>query len=308
MLKLAGFPFSATMEFAKPPLSYADQAALLIERGLVVSYSNVLMRQLEAVGYYRLCAYWHPFKQADSSFVPGTSFDVVWNRYVFDRQLRLAVMDAIERVEIAVRTALVTELAMRHGAFAHVDPKNFPSVHPARHARFLEELRSEAQRSRERFVDHFKTTYDEFPDLPIWAAVETMTFGSMFTLFAMSEKKVQKNVARKYGIAGPVLYSWLQTLNYVRNICAHHARLWNRELAIRPTVPDVKNGPEWHRPQSIDTNRMFVVLTILRFLLHRVAPQSAWRERLFAQFDRFPDVPLASMGMDAGWRQHTLWR
>ena len=308
MLKLAGFSFFAIMEFAKAPLSYADQAALLIERGLVVSDPNVLMRQLEAVGYYRLCAYWYPFKQADSSFVPGTSFDVVWNRYVFDRQLRLAVMDAIERVEIAIRTALVTDLAMRHGAFAHVDPKNFPSAHPARHARFLEELRSEAQRSRERFVDHFKATYDEFPDLPIWAAVETMTFGSMFTLFAMSEKKVQKNVARKYGIAGPVLYSWLKTLNYVRNICAHHARLWNRELAIRPTVPDVKNGPEWHRPQSIDTNRMFVVLTILRFLLHRVAPQSAWRDRLFAQFDRFPDVPLVSMGMDAGWRQHTLWR
>ena len=99
MLKLAGFSFSATMEFAKPPLSYADQAALLIEHGLVVSDPNVLMRQLEAMGYYRLCAYWHPFKQVDSSFVPGTSFDVVWNRYVFDRQLRLAVMDAIERVE-----------------------------------------------------------------------------------------------------------------------------------------------------------------------------------------------------------------
>ena len=67
MLKLAGFSFSVTMEYAKP-LFCADQAALLIERGLVVSDPNVLMRQLEAVGYYRLCAYWHPFKQVDSSF------------------------------------------------------------------------------------------------------------------------------------------------------------------------------------------------------------------------------------------------
>ena len=175
-------------------------------------------------------------------------------------------------------------------------------------ARFLDELRIETQRSRERFVEHFKAKYDEFPDLPIWAAVETMTFGSMFTLFAMSEKKVRKNAARKYGVAGPVLYSWLKTLNYVRNVGAHHARLWNREFVIRPTVPDVKNGPEWHRPQSIDTNRMFIVLTILRFLLHRVAPQSAWRDRLFARFDGFPGVPLVSMGMDAGWRQHTPWR
>ena len=145
--QIGGFFFFRHNGVRQAPLSYADQAALLIERGLVVSDPNVFMRQLEAVGYYRLCAYWHPFKQVDSSFVPGTSFDVVWNRYVFDRQLRLAVMDAIERVEIAIRTALVTELAMRHGAFAHVDPKNFPSAHPARHARFLEELRSEAQRS-----------------------------------------------------------------------------------------------------------------------------------------------------------------
>ena len=217
-------------------------------------------------------------------------------------------MDAIERVEVAIRTRARHRARDAKRRLRARRSEELPSAHPARHARFLEELRNEAQRSRERFVDHFKATYDEFPDLPIWAAVETMTFGSVFTLFVMSKKKVQKNVARKYGIAGPVLYSWLQTLNYVRNICAHHARLWNRELAIRPTVPDVKNGPEWHRPQSIDTNRMFVVLTILRFLLHRVAPQSAWRDRLFAKFDRFPDVPLASMGMDAGWRQHTLWR
>ena len=166
------------MKFSKPPLSHADQAKLLIGRGLMVSDADALMRQLEAVGYYRLCAYWHPFKQPDESFVPGTSFDTVWNRYVFDRQLRLTVMDAIERVEVAVRTALVTELAMRHGAFAHVDPGNFPGADRARHTRFVEDLRDEAQRSKEAFVEHFKANYDEFPDLPIWAAAETMTFGS----------------------------------------------------------------------------------------------------------------------------------
>ena len=88
MLKLAGFSFLAAVKFAKPPLSYAEQAALLIGRGLVVSDPQVFMRQLEAVGYYRLCAYWHPFKLPDSSFAQATSFDVVWNRYVFDRQLR----------------------------------------------------------------------------------------------------------------------------------------------------------------------------------------------------------------------------
>ena len=96
MLKSAGFFISrALLKFTKPPLSYQQQAELLIGRGMVIPDHDAMMRQLEAVGYYRLCSYWHPFKQADSSFVPGTSFETVWKRYVFDRQLRLAVMDAI---------------------------------------------------------------------------------------------------------------------------------------------------------------------------------------------------------------------
>ena len=233
---------------------------------------------------------------------------MVWSRYVFDRQLRLAVMGAIERVEVAVRSALTTELAMRHGEFAHIELKNFPTAYAPTHARFVEGLRDEARRSKETFVEHFKANYDEFPDLPIWAAAETMTFGAMFTLFKMSEKRVQKDVAWRYRIAGSVLLSWLQTLNYVRNMCAHHARLWNRELAIKPIIPDLKNGPRWHVPQAIANNRLFVVLTLLHFMLGLIAPESAWRTRLYSLFDRFPDVPLDPMGIPAGWRDHTLWK
>src|SRR5207247_820686 len=124
----------------------------------------------------------------------------------------------------------------------------------------------------------------------------------------MSEQRVQGNVARRYRIAGPVLFSWLQTLNYVRNICAHHARLWNRELALKPVIPDFKNDPRWHPPTAIANNRPFVVLTLLRFLLGQIAPQSSWRERLYALFDRFPNIPLDSMGIDTAWRNHPLWQ
>ena len=228
---------------------------------MVAADPDALLRALESVGYYRLCSYWHPFKQSDSSFAPGTSFHTIWNRYVFDRQLRLAVMDAVERIEVAIRTALVTELVMRHGAFAHLAPANFPAADPARHARFIDDLRAEAHKSKERFVEHFKATYDEFPDLPLWAAAETMTFGAMFTLFAMSEKRIQKNVSARYHIAGPVLFSWLKALNYIRNICAHHSRLWNRELAIKPIVPYAGKAPDWHSP-TVANNRVFVVLTL----------------------------------------------
>ena len=277
-------------------------------RGMVVADPGEPIRKLEAVGYYRLCAYWHPYRQQDSSFAPGTSFDVVWDRYRFDRQLRLAVMDAIERVEVAVRSALITDLALRYGPFAHVDYKNFPQADQQRHSRFVDELREEAQRSREAFVEHAKATYDEFPDLPIWAAAETMTFGAMFTLFKMSERRIRASVAKRYGLGEPVLTSWLQTLNYVRNICAHHARLWNRELALKPALPDLKNDPRWYSPGRVGNNRAFVLLTLLHYMICQVAPQTGWRGRLFALVDKFPGVPLASMGMMPEWRDHQLWQ
>jgi len=196
-----------------------------------------LISRLRAVGYYRLCAYWHPFKQPDDTFTDGTTLEQVWERYTFDRQLRLAVMDAIERVEVAVRTSLIHTLAMQHGAFVHLEAKNFPTVPAEKHKRFVEELREDAHKSSEVFVEHFKSTYDEFPDLPIWVATELMTFGKVFTLFRMSGKYIQNPIAARYSLSGKVLFSWLQTLNYVRNLCAHHARLWNRELAIRPMIP-----------------------------------------------------------------------
>ena len=177
------------MKFVKPPLSYRQQVDLLISRGMVVADEAALLRHLESVGYYRLCAYWYPFKQPEDSFASGTAFETVWSRYVFDRQFRLIVMDAVERVEVASRTALVTELVMRHGAFAHVDHAHFRTSQQ-HHAQFLDKLRDDANRSTERFVEHFKATYDEFPDMPLWVAAETMTFGAMFTLFKMSEKRV----------------------------------------------------------------------------------------------------------------------
>lgn len=295
------------MHFTKPATTYEQQAALIRKRGMIAD-SAVLVERLRSVGYYRLCAYWYPFKQPDETFATGTSFDVVWGRYRFDRQLRLAVMDAVERAEVAIRTMLLTELALAGGPFVHLDPARFPHASPATHQKFVDSLRDAALHSNEAFVAHFRATYDEFPDLPIWAAAEIMSFGTMLTLFKMSPSRVQKAIARRYGIGGPVLLSWLLTLNYVRNVCAHHARLWNRELALKPLIPYAHHDARWHEGSPVSNNRVFVVLTILNYLIQQIAPQSGWRRRLFDLFDRFPEIPLNHMGIPDEWRTHPLWR
>jgi abortive infection bacteriophage resistance protein len=105
-----------------------------------------------------------------------------------------------------------------------------------------------------------------------------------------------------------VMFSWLHTLNYVRNICAHHARLWNRDLAVQPQIPEASNDSRWHGARAIGKKRIFVVLTLLNCLLKEAAPNTKWRDRLFALIDKYPNVPLKMMGIPADWRTHDLWR
>jgi len=293
------------VKYNKPSLSYQDQADQLLNRGLIANKAELIQR-LIAVSYYRLSAYWYPFKQPDNSFEANTTLEAVWRRYTFDRQLRLLVMDAIERAEITIRTGLAYELTQAHGPFGYLDIKNFPKVAAAVHKRLLDELHENAERSREAFVEHFKKTYDEFPDLPLWAATETMTFGQMLTMFRSCGKHIQKDIALLFQLTGNVLLSWLFTLNYVRNLCAHHYRLWNREIAIKPLIPH--NDPRWHAPNAVSNNRTFAVLTLLRYLLWQTAPQSHWREMLYSVFDDYPEIPLIDMGIPANWREHPLWK
>jgi len=111
------------VRYDKPPLIFQKQADQFLDRGLRAD-RDVLIARLKAVSYYRLSGYWFPFRKSnpDQSFKSGTSLDTIWKRYTFDRHLRLLVMDAIERVEVSVRTSLVYHFAHTHGPFGYTDP------------------------------------------------------------------------------------------------------------------------------------------------------------------------------------------
>ena len=101
------------MKYTKPALSFEQQAQRLLDRGLITPDKGTLVQHLRVVNYYRLSAYWYPFKCIDPAtgneqFTPDTTFEMIWRRYTFDSHLRLLVMDAIEYVEVAfLRTRMV---------------------------------------------------------------------------------------------------------------------------------------------------------------------------------------------------------
>lgn len=107
--------------YTKPPLTYHQQVELLKSRGLLFTDEARARRHLANISYYRISAYMLPFKEADQeglildSFKPDTTWENVYNLYVFDRKLRLLVFDAIERLEVAARTQIIYQLSHKYG-------------------------------------------------------------------------------------------------------------------------------------------------------------------------------------------------
>lgn len=306
----------SAMRYAKPPLTVEDQADLLISRGMDAE-RDLLIERLRVVSYYRLTGYWYPFRKPDPAdpkrrldeFVPGTTFETVWDRYVFDRHLRLLAMDAIERIEVATRTAIAYQHSHAHGPFAYADdPASLPGLDKKDRHHLFGSIQIERGRSKEPFVRHFQAKYGgHHSDLPIWMATEIMSFGSVLTLYRGCPPPIQKAVAAPFGVESVVFRSWLLTLNTIRNICAHHSRLWNRALGVKPMIPHAKHDTRWHDPIRVRNDRAFAILTICKHCMDRVAPQSHWPLRVRELIKRFPQIPTRDMGFPQDWAQCPIW-
>lgn len=298
------------MKFSKPPLSYPQQIALLISRGMAIPDPARAERFLAHLNYYRLVAYWLPFEldHATHTFKPGTNFDQVIEHYIFDRELRLLVMDAIERVEVSLRTQWAYHLAHTHGPHAHLDPAIFkPDGGSWSHAGSIATLKGTVQKSSETFIRHYKNTYDE--DLPpVWVVCEIMTLGELSRWYANLLHRVTRNaIAGIYGMDETNMVSLVHNLSVVRNYCAHHSCLWNRTFSIAWKLPT-------HRPAALlpnlnraDGKHLYNTLAALAYLMDILNPGHHWKGRLGDLFRHHPGVDDQVMGFPVDWRLLPLW-
>ncbi|OHB51497.1 MAG: hypothetical protein A2Y10_11525 [Planctomycetes bacterium GWF2_41_51] len=296
------------MRYAKPPLSFEQQAELLISRGLEADKEE-LVAKLRVVNYYRLSGYWYPFRENGiEKFKPHTTLEKIWRRYVFDRQLRLLTMDAIERVEVAIKTSIIYHHSHSCGAFGYTANIYLPNLDEKHYSNFMNKIREATLRSKEGFVEHFKNIYgDTHSLLPVWMAAEIKTFGMMLTMFRGIEMKLQQAIAKEFNISDKVLLSWLVAINTIRNVCAHHGRLRDRILDYTPMIPRANKHPQWHNPISIPQERIFGILTILKYMMNIIAPQSRWSERFKSLLIQYKEIPIASMGMSTNWQECPIW-
>lgn len=300
--------------YDKQALSFEAQADKLIERGLVADRADLIAR-LQVTNYYRLTGYLYTFREADHSYRAGTTLEMVWRLYTFDHRLRLLMLDAIESIEVHVRTQLAYHFAHAYGAFGYLDAGNLPNFDVSRgdfnrwETKLLEQMqRSRQPKGREDFVIHFFTKYgDTHSILPIWMLVELMDFGSTLSFFRGVNDNIRKTVSATMGQPEEVALSWLLALNAIRNRCAHHARLWNWKVGYPVRIPGARKFPEWHSP-SMPNNQMGIMLTICRYWLNQINSINHWTQRVRDLFAEFPEIPPASMGLPADWTNHPLWK
>lgn len=302
------------MTYSRPWLSFKDQLEQLKSRGLVVSDEPSALKALEQFGYYRLSAYWYPFRKKEfdnagrllnitNHFVPNTELRDAAKLYLFDKELRLLLLDALERIEIAIRVD-ISHLLGRLDTFAHTKQDKL-------HRSFANKIKGRGKptafdawtqkrihvesRSQEDFVKHYKEKHGA--DLPIWVAVETWDFGAVSQLFAMMKVKHQTHIAKKYGVADwEAFQSWLHSITYLRNICAHHSRLWNRNIIIQPSLPEA-GALKWLddlRSSGLSDeelkSRPFLLIAICRHMTLRLNPSTGWHKRMKAHLIKFPEV------------------
>ncbi|MBC3949645.1 Abi family protein [Pseudomonas folii] len=326
--------------FNKPAIDIPAQLDLLKQRGLTIQDEGKAHCFLEAVSFFRLTPYMRPFQLSEDvehGFRPGTRLKELTRLYDFDRRLRLLVIDALERIEVAARAAISNHMGPEYGAHWYLETRFFQRDY--RHQVLLESIHGKQEKARqdhtrecrridasqapdarkaqlkslrakESYARHYALTYNTPELMPAWAAMEEITLGELSHLFkGLARDADKKAIARRMALPGPLLQSWLHTLTTIRNICAHHARLWNRELGIRPELPKTVNflWPQ-HLQNPGQHARMFTVLSILNLLMRRVSPHTSWDKRLHELLGEFAEINMTAMGFPPDWQNDPFWQ
>lgn len=307
--------------FTKPAETIDEQITRLVERGLIIEDEPQARHYLANISYFRLSAYARPFytpNLSEHQFLPDTRFDDILRLYVFDRELRLLLLDAIERIEVALRAQLTNTLAEHHDPHGYLNAQIFDDRYD--HQWLLNKLTKEGnQRVVESYLEHYLNKYTLAPiQPPIWMAVELLTFKEISTLFShLKDPKDTQRIEAHFGWKFPLLKSWFRSLSDLRNLCAHHARVWNREFGSRPEIPKKIRQPWPHVPDSIAVGeeqslnprrRLYLQVVVIEALMKAINPESEWSVRLVQLIQRYPSVSLTHMGFVPGWQNEPFWQ
>lgn len=299
------------MHFDKKPLTVTEQIQRLNDRGMIITDAEKVGLYLSNISYYRLSAYWYTFlddPKGEHQFKKNTTFEMALDTYVFDRKLRLLIFDEIERIEIALRTTLIHQYSLHYGNNWYENKTLFRGQDTYFY-KFNTILKEELIRTSEVFIKHYRKKYTTPLNPPAWMALELLSFGQLSMLFKnLKNCEAKKAVASHFAIDEQVLTSWLESLSYIRNVCAHHMRLWNRKLPRTPIIPS-NYKLDWLsiNPSMDKQNRIYLSLSVIAYLLSSISKGNSFSKKITDLLNKYPALPQHYMGFTPNWQSEKLW-
>lgn len=283
------------MKNVKEPKTFNEQIEILKGRGLIIENEEEAKFILSNINYYRFTVYLITFKEGNNKYKSGTTFDLIYNIYKFDRELRSLIIDILASIEISFRTYIAYTLAMNYGALGYLDKNNF--INEVYHKGFISNLEKEKRNnSNSLFIKHHNEKYDG--KLPIWVATEIMSFGMISKLYANLLPKDKGYIKNNLCNVNPKLVTqWLQALTIIRNQCAHYGRIYNN------TFPNIKIKKD-DQCFNLSKNRIFSNILAMKYL---VLDESIWNkfftslQQLINNYERYIDLEL--IGFPEKWIQ-----
>ena len=294
--------------FTKPVLSIDKQIALLEDKGLIFNDVEVLKKDLKNISHFRLRGYWSPFlkKENDYYFDEEITFDKIVQLYSFDRKLRLILFDAMERIEIAIRTKLIYYLSIELGHWWFENAHNF--INPQHHYEVLEEIDKELSRSKEIFIRSHIEKYGVDKRPPAYKTLEIVSFGCLSKLYQNlnGNDGIKKRIALELHLPNYLfLQSWLKSFNVIRNIIAHHSRLWNRNIDFPPRTLHATPHPFIKIPENVHS--MYHCISCILFVLNKVSEDHGIKEKIHQLINDSQYIDFKEMGFPEDWYAQPIW-
>lgn len=295
----------------KPARNIADQIQLLKDRGMLFRDEALALHFLKNISYYRLKGYWWDMQQdrITHTFTPNTYFESVVERYNFDRHLRLILFDAVERIEIALRTKIIYHLSISYGATWYLDSNLF--VEHNKHVEHINHLQREFGYSQEIFIKDHKRKHPD-TNAEAWKIMEIASMGTLSKFYKNINHQLPEKslIAKEMGLnLHSELSSWLEAIVYVRNIIAHHSRLWSRNMVKRPI--DSINNPIgiWfdNNLLPVQKKKPFLIISSMVYMCNKVTPNHQIKDKILTLIDNNPEVSIYKLGFLNNWRSEPLW-
>lgn len=320
--------FEEKIPYVKKPLSIKTQVARLEKRGLIIDDENLAGDYLSNISYYRLRAYTYPFQnnidfEADHCFLrEDIHFKDIIDLYCFDRRLRSLIFNAIEKIEVALRTKIVQTYSETTGdshwyedesLFNDDSYLNKDDEEVFLYNVLIDDIRHEIDRSNEDFIKHYKNKYSNPDTPPAWMTLEVISFGTLSRLYELLRKDDnKKHVAKLLGLNKiDILENWMHALSNLRNCCAHHSRVWNRRFIVNISLPTNADRLFLDRDtiSKVRRNKLFAYLCCIKYILDIISPNNDFHKNLKKLMNEGGKLlSLKDMGFPDNWNYLGVWR